>query len=139
MKKNAKETGVYVIHHAGNIKYVGKTDSPTMSFGARLRREFQEGASGGRHNYPKLAALTIPPEILVSFFSAKAVGELVKMEGFTLSGFGKIRILEIALTHTYNPEFQRHDEARVQRQLRELGLPENTLALMEQMMAAKRS
>lgn len=66
--EKAKEMGVYVIHHGGHIKYVGKTGSPGMSFGIRLRREFQESASGGKHLYPKLASLTIPPAIMVSFF-----------------------------------------------------------------------
>lgn len=68
--ENAKETGVYVIHHAGSIKYVGKTDAPTMSFAMRLRREFQEAASG-KHIHPKLALLSTPPEIMASFFSSK--------------------------------------------------------------------
>ena len=54
----AKENGVYIIHHGGSIVYVGKTGSPTMSYGDRLRREFQEGASSGRHIFPKLAALS---------------------------------------------------------------------------------
>ena len=137
LKKSAKETGVYVIHHGGVIKYVGKTDSPSMCFGARLRREFQEGASGGKHNYPKLAALTIPPEVMVSFISAKVIDAQVKVEGFTLSGFGKIQVLETALSHAYDPEFQRHDMARVARQLRKIGLPENTVRLMEQVTTAK--
>jgi hypothetical protein len=68
---SANETGVYVIHHGGSIMYVGKTGSPTMSFGMRLRREFQETASNGKHIYPKLAALNVSPAIMVSFFSGK--------------------------------------------------------------------
>ena len=36
----AKKKGVYVIHHVGEILYVGKTEGPTMDFGTRLRREF---------------------------------------------------------------------------------------------------
>jgi hypothetical protein len=46
-----------MIHHAGAIKYVGKTDAPTMSYGTRLRREFAESTSSRRHNYPKLVLL----------------------------------------------------------------------------------
>src|SRR6266571_9267497 len=40
-----KDQGVYVIRHGDKIIYVGKTDGPSMSFGIRLRREFQESAS----------------------------------------------------------------------------------------------
>jgi hypothetical protein len=49
-----------------------------MSSGARLRRQFQQGASSGKHNYPKLASLPSPPDIMVSVFSSKTIGELVK-------------------------------------------------------------
>src|ERR1035437_9798975 len=53
-------------HYGGSIKYVGKSGSPSMSYGMRLRREFQETASGGKHIYPKLALLSVPPDIMVS-------------------------------------------------------------------------
>jgi hypothetical protein len=43
--QNAKGTGVCVIHHSGIIKYVGRTDAPTMSFGMRLRREVSRNCS----------------------------------------------------------------------------------------------
>ena len=58
------EVGVYIIHHAGEIKYDGKTSGRTMNFGIRLRRHFQEKAAGKR-TYPKLADIKIPPEIQV--------------------------------------------------------------------------
>jgi hypothetical protein len=121
--KTAKETGVYVIHHSGEIKYVGKTDGPSMSYGMRLRREFQETASGGKHNYPKLASLSVPPQIMVSVFSSKTIDALVKAEGFTLTSWGKIEVFEVALIHAYDPEFQRHHEARIERHLGKLGIP----------------
>ena len=35
--ENAKDYGVYVIHHGGAIKYVGKADGPSMTFGARTK------------------------------------------------------------------------------------------------------
>ena len=72
---------MYVIHHAGVIKYVGNTNGPTISSGERLRRQFQQGASSGKHNYPKLAWLPSPPDIMVSVFPSKTIGELVKTEG----------------------------------------------------------
>jgi hypothetical protein len=66
LSESAKLTGVYVIHHGGSIKYVGKTGSPSMSYGMRLRREFQETASSGKDIYLELALLAVPPEIKVS-------------------------------------------------------------------------
>src|ERR1700685_2369760 len=106
--ERAKETGVYVIHYGGTIKYVGKTGSPSMSYGMRLRREFQETASSGKHIYPKLASLTVPPDIMVSFFSGEDIEKLVSAEGMTLNSFEKIEIFEIAAIHAYRPDFQRH-------------------------------
>jgi hypothetical protein len=127
LEQNAKDTGVYVIHHAGIIKYVGKTDAPTMSYGMRLRREFQETASSGKHNYPKLALLSTPPEIMVSFFSSKAIDSLVKAEGLTLNAWGKVEVFETALTHAYDPEFQRHHAVRMEKHLRKLGIRKEVL------------
>lgn len=85
---------MYVIRYSGVIKYVGKTDAPSMSYGMRLRREFQETASSGKHNYPRLALLALPPEIMVSFFSSKAIDTLVKAEGLTINAWGKVEVFE---------------------------------------------
>lgn len=129
---NAKGTGVYVIHHGGTIKYVGKTGSPGMSFGMRLRREFQQTASGNKHIYPKLAALIVPPSIMVSFFSGKEIDKLVVVEGMTLNGFEKTEIFETAAIQVYQPEFQRHHEKRMGEHLKRLRIPENArIAMME--------
>ena len=128
--QNAKETGVYVIHHSGVIKYVGKTDAPTMSYGMRLRREFQETASSGKHNYPKLALLSVPPEIMVTIFSSKAIDALVKAQGLTLNPWGKVEVFETALIHAYHPEFQRHHIARIGKRLEKLGFPKQVLDLL---------
>lgn len=103
----AKDKGVYMIHHGGSIVYVGKTDGLTMTFGARLRREFQETTSGRRHIYPKLERLVIPPQILVSFLSLPDVQELVRSEEeVMLDDFAKVAILEQTLIQVYKPEFQ---------------------------------
>lgn len=130
--QNAKEAGVYVIHHAGVIEYVGKTDAPTMSYGIRLRREFQETASSGKHNYPKLALLSVPPEIMVSFFPSKAIDSLVIAEGFELNAWGKVEVFETVLIHAYGPEFQRHHLARLARQLKKLPPKEALEVLLKQ-------
>ena len=126
--EKAKEIGVYVIHHAGDIKYVGKTDSPGMSFGKRLRREFQQAASGDKHLYPKLVSLVVPPEIMVSFFSASDVQKFVHPTGVTLGSFEVIEIFETVLIQVYQPEFQRHHENRVATHLKKLGFPGEQLA-----------
>lgn len=128
--KQAKETGVYVIHHGGAVKYVGKTGSPSMSFGMRLRREFQQTASSDKHIYPKLAQLTVPPDIMVSFFSGKDIDKLVIAEGMTLNGFEKIEIFETAAIHAYQPDFQRHHEKRLGNHLKKLKIPEHAREAM---------
>lgn len=106
----AKEQGVYVIHHGGAIKYVGRTDKPATGrivyseFGERLRREFHARASQRLHIYPKLEKLPVPPEIKVSFFLLSRIREIVR--GEILDDRGRAAILEQALIHVYNPEFQ---------------------------------
>jgi len=128
--KQAKESGVYVIHHGGAIIYVGKTGSPGMSFGMRLRREFQQTASSDRHIYPKLALLTVPPDIMVSFFSTKDIDGLVSAEGMVLNGFEKTEIFETAAIHAYQPGFQRHLEKRLGNHWRKLKIPEHAREAM---------
>jgi hypothetical protein len=128
--ERAKETGVYVIHHGGAIKYVGKTGSPGMSFGMRLRREFQQTASSDKHIYPKLALLPVPPNIMVSVFSGKDIEKLVITEGMTLNSFEKIEIFETAVIHAYQPDFQRHHEKRLDNRLKKLKIPEQAREAM---------
>lgn len=101
-----KDRGVYVIHHEGEIKYVGKTDRPGMDFGTRLRREFQETASQRRHIYPKLEALKVPPNIMVSFFPVEVINSFVSADGINLTNKGLIAIFEAVLIEAYKPVFQ---------------------------------
>ena len=108
----AKKQGVYLIHHAGELKYVGKTDSPTMTFGIRLRREFQESASQGKHVYPKLEKLTVPPPIEVSFLSSQEVRGVMKSDSGTLTDTQCVSILETVLVALWEPEFQRADNSK---------------------------
>ncbi len=102
----AKDQGVYVIHHDGVVKYVGKTDGPSMSFGMRLRREFQETASQRRHIYPKLEALKVPPDIKGYFFPAERIRSLVSADVTTMTDTQRIEIFEVVLAQVYKPEFQ---------------------------------
>jgi len=103
---HAKERGVYVIHHDGEVKYVGKTDRPRMDFGTRLRREFQENASQRRHIYPKLEALKVPPNIMVTFFPVEVINGFVSADGVKLTNKGLIAIFEAVLIEAYKPVFQ---------------------------------
>ena len=107
MGADAKEQGVYVIHHGDTILYVGKTDGDKMTFGVRLRREFQESASGGRHIFPKLVALRRPPDLAVYLFPASAIGKMVFVHGVDVSSTELIPVLEAVLIAAYKPVFQR--------------------------------
>ena len=109
----AKRQGIYVIHHRERIIYIGKTDGSTMTFGMRLRREFQETASQGKHIYPKLASLAIPPDIRVSFLTLPQIHHLVDSEETTIDDIAKTGILEQTLICIYNPELQKEKTAKV--------------------------
>ena len=62
---------------------------------------------------PAGALLTVPPDIMVSFFSGKDIEKLVSAEGLTLNGLEKIEILETTTIHACQPDFQRHHEKRI--------------------------
>ena len=102
----AKDRGVYIIHHSGSIKYVGKTSGLSMSFEMRLRREFQETASQKRHIYPKLKNLLIPPEIKVYLIEEAQISKLINTDDLNHTFPNCIELFEAALIGAYNPEFQ---------------------------------
>lgn len=104
MGEHARGSGVYIIHHGGSIKYVGQAIG--LSFAERLRREFHEKAAQGVHNYPKLAQLTVPPEIKVTLFPLVRVREIVHARDGKLDDKGRVAILEQAMIHVYRPQFQ---------------------------------
>jgi hypothetical protein len=128
--QKSKMQGVYVLHHGGDIKYVGKTNGPSMSFGMRLRREFQETASGGKHVYPQLVKLAVPPPILVSLFPADEIENMVQLFGTKFDAHQKIEVFEAVLTHAYQPDFQRHHEKRTVAHIRKLGITSDPAALL---------
>jgi hypothetical protein len=106
--KMAKERGVYVIHHAGIILYVGKTDGPAMNFGRRLRAEFRELSSRDRHIYPKLSTLQVLPNIMVHCFTVSDIKKRVKTDGRQFKSFQLIGIFETAMICHLEPSFQQH-------------------------------
>lgn len=105
--KQRNEIGVYVIHHKGTIKYVGKTNGKKMSFGMRLRRHFQEAAAG-EHTYPRFSEIETPPEIQVSLFSLSEIKKLVTFERAIQEPWLTeiVPLFESALIVALEPEFQ---------------------------------
>lgn len=100
-----KNIGVYVIHHQGKVKYVGKTNGKKMSFGIRLRRHFQEKAAG-KHTYPRLESLNVPPSIKVSMFSLTEIQNFIS-HSIEQPNFAElISLFESALIVSLKPEFQ---------------------------------
>lgn len=99
--------GVYVIHHDNRIRYVGETHGPTMTFGDRLRREFNYSAAQGKGLYPKLAKLTVSRDIKVVFYAPKSLAGLFRGTGLNISEIGMIRIAEQAFIAAYDPDFQK--------------------------------
>lgn len=104
--QHANEKGIYIIHHNSTIKYVGSTVGTTMTFGVRLRREFQYSAAQGKHIYPKLSQLFTPPDIKVSLINLEKVNSLIESIDFGIDAMGKVLILEQTLIAVYKPEFQ---------------------------------
>ncbi len=111
--QNAGRRGVYIIHQSGAVLYVGKTGGKKMTFGIRLRREFQRSAAQDRHIYPKLAKLPRSQPIKVSLLPQDDtwVRSLVKTDGvilsdYELSDYERTSILEQALIASYKPRFQ---------------------------------
>ena len=101
-----------------------------MSFGIRLRREFQEGASGGKHLYPQLTSLATPPPIMVCLFSAGDIRKHIRSTNLTLDDYQTIEIFEMVLIHAHQPEFQRHQERRNVAYLRKLEISDDPAALL---------
>lgn len=101
------EIGVYVVHHNGVIKYVGKTNGKKMSFGMRLRRHFQESAAG-EHTYPKFKEIDTPPEIKVSLFGLNEILKFVTFQKEIKEPWIKevVLLFEAALIVALEPEFQ---------------------------------
>lgn len=111
LRSGANLTGVYVIHHGGGVKYIGKTNAPRMSFARRVREHFCE-ASGG-HIYSKVAALSVPPVVRVSLFSLDAIDKLVKVHDGYFGPLQKSEVFETAMIMALNPIFQSHHVDRL--------------------------
>jgi len=47
-----------------------------------------------------------------------------------LNAWGKVEVFETALIHAYDPEFQRHHIARMEKHLGKLGIPKEVLGVL---------
>lgn len=103
---HASEKGVYVIHHRNSIKYIGKTNGKSMSFGMRLRRHFQETAAGSKHTYPKLSVLETPPGIKVKMIPLVEIKKHIQHDITKVSDLELIPLFEAALIVSFKPKFQ---------------------------------
>jgi hypothetical protein len=130
LDKFAKRRGVYVIHHDGQIVYVGKTNSPSMSFGKRLRGHFQETASAGEYIFPLLTKLPVPPPILVALVPSESISTLVKTDGVSLNDYERIEIVEAVFIQAFKPKFQLHQISRVKAVIRKTVKDEATVKAM---------
>lgn len=86
--------------------------------------------SSGRHIYPKLVTLSVPPAIMVSFFAGQDIAQFVRVEGVSLSNFQMVAVFEVALIQMYRPEFQRHEIAQTRTALKKIGIPEGQTEAM---------
>ena len=77
-----------------------------MSFGMRLRRHFQESAAGDKHTYPKLFALSSPPDIKVKLFPLSEIQQLVRHNVSNSNDLNLIPLFEAALILALKPKFQ---------------------------------
>jgi len=55
---------------------------------------------------------------------------LAKTEGLAVNAWGKVEVFETALIHAYDPEFQRHHIARIEKHLGKLGIPKEVLGVL---------
>lgn len=100
---------MYVLHHGGRIRYVGKTDGAKMDFATRLRREFQESAAQGKHIYPYLRLLDDALPICAHLIPIEEIKALVQSD-IDLRDIDLIRLFELCLIGALRPDFQEQGE-----------------------------
>jgi len=99
----ADKSGVYIHHSDGKILYVGKTTSGQWgTFSERLRREFQEKASGNSSLYQLL--LKQKKSIKTVMFDLNDIDMMVDSGSTQLSQIRKALIMEQVLIGVFEPE-----------------------------------
>jgi hypothetical protein len=98
----ANRSGVYVLHSNGLILYVGKTTAGDYAtFGERLRRHFQQKASGNSTLYQLLSKQTQP--IRAYLLDLEDVSMMIDAGSMTLSAERKALVMEQVLIGIYEP------------------------------------
>jgi hypothetical protein len=99
----ADKSGVYIHHSDGKILYVGKTTSGQWgTFSERLRREFQEKASGNSSLYQILLQQVKP--IRTVMFDLDDIDMMVDSGSTQLPKTRKALIMEQILIGIFEPE-----------------------------------
>lgn len=102
----ADKSGVYIHHSDGKILYVGKTTSGQWgTFSERLRREYQEKASGNSSLYQLL--LKQKKSIKTVMFDLNDIDMMVDSGSTQLSQTRKALIMEQVLIGVFEPEGNR--------------------------------
>ena len=99
----ANRRGVYVHHSHGKILYIGKTTTGDYgTFGERLRREYQEKASGNSSLFKLLASQEAP--VQAYFLDLGDLDMMVNAGPMSLSPERKALIMEQVLIGIYEPD-----------------------------------
>jgi hypothetical protein len=102
----ADSKGVYIHHCNGSILYVGKTTGGDYgTFGERLRREFQESASGNSHLHQLLCSQA--GELRTYCLDLQDLDMMVDQGPMTLKPERKALIMEQVLIGIYDPDGNR--------------------------------
>ncbi len=98
----ADKSGVYILHSAGEIVYVGKTTIGDFgNFGERLRRHFQQSSSQNSQVHQLLASL--PGEIRAYLLDLEDISMMIDAASTSLSPERKALVMEQVLIGIYQP------------------------------------
>lgn len=106
LEDHANRSGVYVLHTAGQILYVGKTtEGDHGNFGDRLRRHFHGPSASNSATHRLLAAQAAP--IRAHLLDLDAIDVLVTVEDGALTRERKALVLEQVLIGLFAPPANR--------------------------------
>ena len=98
----ADRSGVYILHAAGAILYVGKTTTGDFgNFGERLRRHFQQAASQNSNLHQILVSQTA--EIRAYLLDLEDISMMIDAASMSLSSERKALVMEQVLIGIYQP------------------------------------
>ncbi len=103
----ARRSGVYVLHSAGEVLYVGKTtDGDFGNFGERLRRHFHGPSASDGRTHRLLAAQATP--IRAYLLDLDAIDAIVIVEDGMLTRERKALVMEQVLIGLLTPRGNLH-------------------------------